>query len=75
MFCLREGSGHTVHFEKFANTVLLPRYDRERALANLAARYARRLEHYCLQAPLQWYNFYDFWAESQTTPIAKPRAK
>jgi predicted LPLAT superfamily acyltransferase len=75
MFCLREGSGHTVHFEKFANSVLLPRYDRERALANLAARYARRLEHYCLQAPLQWYNFYDFWAESQTTPIAKPRAK
>jgi predicted LPLAT superfamily acyltransferase/glycosyltransferase involved in cell wall biosynthesis len=75
MFCLREGSGHTVHFEKFANSVLLPRYDRERALANLAARYARRLEHYCLQAPLQWYNFYDFWAEPQTMPIAKRRVK
>jgi len=68
MFCLREGSGHTVHFEKLADSVLLPRHDRERALTELAARYAQRLEHYCLQAPLQWYNFYDFWAEPQAVP-------
>jgi predicted LPLAT superfamily acyltransferase len=66
MFCLREGSGHTVHFEKLADSVLLPRHDREGALAGFAARYAQRLEHYCLQAPLQWYNFYDFWAETVT---------
>jgi len=64
MFCLREGSGHTVCFEKLADSVLLPRHDRERALTGFAARYAQRLEHYCLQAPLQWYNFYDFWAET-----------
>ncbi|GAM78139.1 glycosyl transferase [Vibrio ishigakensis] len=24
-------------------------------------RYAQRLEHYCFQAPLQWYNFFNFW--------------
>ena len=66
MFCLREGSGHTAHFEKLADSVLLPRHDRERTLTGFAARYAQRLEHYCLQAPLQWYNFYDFWA--QTVP-------
>jgi predicted LPLAT superfamily acyltransferase/glycosyltransferase involved in cell wall biosynthesis len=71
MFCLREGSGHTVHFEKLANSVSPPRHDRERALADLAARYAQRLEHYCLQAPLQWYNFYDFWADAQTRPLAE----
>ena len=23
--------------------------------------HAQRLEHYCLQAPEQWFNFYDFW--------------
>jgi predicted LPLAT superfamily acyltransferase len=68
MFCLREGSGHTAHFEKLADSVSLPRHDRERALTELAARYAHRLEHYCLQAPLQWYNFFDFWALPQTVP-------
>jgi predicted LPLAT superfamily acyltransferase len=61
MFCLREGADHTVHFEKLADAVSLPRSGRERVLEELAARYAQRLEHYCLQAPLQWYNFYDFW--------------
>jgi predicted LPLAT superfamily acyltransferase len=25
--------------------------------------YASRLEHYCLMAPDQWFNFYDFWAD------------
>ena len=30
--------------------------------ADLAARYAALLERYCLMAPLQWYNFFDFWA-------------
>ena len=68
MFCLREGAGHTVHFDKLADSVSLPRSDRERALTELAARYARRLEHYCLQAPLQWYNFYDFWSDPQRLP-------
>src|SRR5262249_57318797 len=67
MFCLREGSRHTVHFERLADSVSLPRYDRERGLRELAARYAQRLEHYCLLAPLQWYNFYDFWTDPETS--------
>jgi Predicted acyltransferase len=25
-------------------------------------RYAARLEHYCREAPFNWFNFYDFWA-------------
>jgi predicted LPLAT superfamily acyltransferase len=23
--------------------------------------YASRLEHYCRDAPYNWFNFYDFW--------------
>lgn len=30
----------------------------------LASTYARKLEGYCARAPLQWFNFYDFWAAS-----------
>jgi predicted LPLAT superfamily acyltransferase len=25
-------------------------------------RYVERLEHYCREAPFNWFNFYDFWA-------------
>jgi predicted LPLAT superfamily acyltransferase len=64
MFCLRENGRHRVHFERFADRVVLPRGDKEAALAALASRYARRLEFYCLRDPFQWYNFFDFWAEA-----------
>jgi predicted LPLAT superfamily acyltransferase len=64
MFCLREDGRHRVHFERFAERVVLPRRDKEAALAALAGRYARRLEAYCLRDPFQWYNFFDFWAEA-----------
>jgi predicted LPLAT superfamily acyltransferase len=62
MFCLREGDGHIVYFERFADRIELPRGKRGEVLADLAARYARRLEHYCLRSPLQFYNFFDFWS-------------
>jgi predicted LPLAT superfamily acyltransferase len=50
-----------VHIEHFRDGVRLPRKGRTEALAGLAAAYARRLEHYAMRAPLQWFNFYDFW--------------
>lgn len=62
LFCQRERDGHHVVFEPFADRITLPRRDKAAALTALAARYAQRLQHHCLQAPEQWYNFYDFWA-------------
>lgn len=62
LFCLREGEGHRAYFEGFADEIVLPRKARAEALAGYAALYARQLERHCLQQPLQWYNFYDFWA-------------
>src|SRR5262245_40626786 len=75
MFCLREGDGHAVYFEHFADRIELPRRNRAEFLAELAARYAQRLEHHCLRAPLQFYNFFDFWrAPAATTPGAAAAA-
>jgi len=62
MFCLREGDGHAVYFEHFADRIELPRRNRSKFLAELAARYAQRLEHHCLRSPMQFYNFFDFWS-------------
>jgi predicted LPLAT superfamily acyltransferase len=69
MFCLREGDGHTVYFEHFADRIELPRRNRPEFLAEMAARYAQRLEHYCLRYPMQFYNFFDFWG-SPVVPTA-----
>jgi predicted LPLAT superfamily acyltransferase len=65
IFCLRERHGYCVYFEKFADRIELRRNGRSRTLDELAARYARRLEAFCCKAPLQWYNFFDFWRDGQ----------
>ena len=30
------------------------------------AQYAARLEHFCAEAPHQWFNFFDFWREDRS---------
>jgi predicted LPLAT superfamily acyltransferase len=61
LFSLRAGRVSEIHFELFRESILLPREGRDEVLAGLVADYARRLEYFCLRAPLQWFNFYDFW--------------
>ena len=59
----RGSSAYDLFCEPFADRIDLPRGDREAALARYVARYAERLEHYVREAPDNWFNFYDFWAE------------
>jgi predicted LPLAT superfamily acyltransferase len=73
LFSTREGARSTVHFEAFRELVRVPRQGRDAALAALAADYAARLEHHCLRAPLQWFNFYDFWHMPQQDRPDAPR--
>jgi len=61
MFSQRTRTGAELYFEPFREAIQLPRKQRDQMLTQLVADYAARLEHYCLQAPLQWFNFYDFW--------------
>jgi predicted LPLAT superfamily acyltransferase len=61
MFAAREGDRYELHFERLRDSVSLPRRTREAALAELAGEYAARLEHHARRAPLEWFNFYDFW--------------
>lgn len=60
-FCLHEGDGYRAYFEPFAERIVLPRGNRQAAIAGYARRYAERLEALCRRAPLQWFNFFDFW--------------
>ena len=59
----REPNRYELHCEPFAERVELPRAGREDAVRALAARYAARVEHHCRLAPLNWFNFYDFWSK------------
>ncbi len=65
MFSQRTRDGATLCFEPFRERISLPRSQREQLFSELAANYAVRLEHHCLQTPFQWFNFYDFWARPQ----------
>ncbi len=61
MFCIRQDGVYRLYFEMFAERIKLPRRDKQAAIGEWAARYAKRLESFCLIDPFQWYNFYDFW--------------
>ncbi|MDG1645855.1 glycosyltransferase [Klebsiella huaxiensis] len=61
IFALRQQGKLRIHCEPFADPLLLPRADRQNALQQTIDRYAERLEHYALQSPLDWFNFFDFW--------------
>jgi predicted LPLAT superfamily acyltransferase len=65
MFCIRRKGGYRLYFEKFADRITLPRRNKSAAITEWAARYARRLESFCLIDPLQWYNFFDFWKTTE----------
>ena len=62
LFCIKESEQHNIYLEPFAESLKLPRKNRQQALQNTIQRYAERLEHYCLKAPYQWFNFFDFWS-------------
>lgn len=54
---------YEVFVEPLAAQVDLPNSERTNRLDELVTTFARRLEAYCLRAPYQWFNFYDFWSD------------
>jgi predicted LPLAT superfamily acyltransferase len=61
LFCLKIGGKYHVSVEPFADPLVLPRRERRALLERAIVRYAERLEAHCLLAPMQWFNFFDFW--------------
>jgi predicted LPLAT superfamily acyltransferase len=71
LFCLKDDSKFKIIFEPFAQTLKYPRKDRKELLDGAITEYAKRLEYYCGQYPLQWFNFYDFWLEDSKEKLIK----
>lgn len=70
LFCLKQHGRYRVYLEDFVDRIELPRKQRDAELSRLVQLYAARLEHYCRQQPMQWFNFYDFW---QAGPAPLPQ--
>ena len=66
LFCLKQGERYQVTIEKYCERLdFHPRGRREQILAGAVQDFAARLQHYCLQAPLQWFNFFPFWCDER----------
>ncbi len=61
----RGGNRYELRFETLADFRDLPAdpAERERLLHATVAEYVRRLEALCIEAPYNWFNFYDYWRE------------
>ncbi|HJW01914.1 MAG TPA: acyl-CoA synthetase [Azospira sp.] len=55
------GRRYHVQFELLADFSRVERTGRDAAMEAAQRRYVQRLEHYCRQAPYNWFNFFDFW--------------
>ena len=61
--CIKQNGVYNIYFELLRDGTKLARKDRQAATDKLLSAYVENLEHYCLKAPWQWYNFYPFWQQ------------
>jgi hypothetical protein len=59
------GNRYRIQFEPLADFSTVARGERDAAMAEAQRRYVARLEHYCRQAPYNWFNFFDFWRSAE----------
>ena len=65
--CLKIDSRYQVIIEPFAERLQWKRSERDAVIRHWTQRYADQLAQRCLDAPLQWFNFYPFWNEDDDT--------
>lgn len=58
------GRRYTIHLEAIVDFTDVATADRERAIDAALIRYVQLIEQHCLQAPHNWFNFFDFWQEA-----------
>jgi predicted LPLAT superfamily acyltransferase len=62
VFCPKENGRYHFRFTRLADRLDLPRGGRAEAVAAHAARFAELMGRTVVAAPLQWFNFFDYWA-------------
>jgi predicted LPLAT superfamily acyltransferase len=62
------GKRYTIHLEPIMDFSNITPAERTQATQQAQARYVQLIEQYCLNAPYNWFNFFDFW-QSHTTDL------
>lgn len=71
MGCVHEGDGYAVQFIPIAQQIMLPRNNRQQALAVYAQTLALHMEQMLEKAPYDWFNFFPFWDQAKGAPAAR----
>lgn len=58
------GNRYTIHLEPVMDFSSVGPAERERASRAALVRYVQLIEQYCLKAPTNWFNFFDFWQDA-----------
>jgi predicted LPLAT superfamily acyltransferase len=66
MHCYLKDGEYELSMQKFADDVRPTRSGGRRSYAAYVQDYATQLEQRVAEAPLQWFNFYDFWQQPAT---------
>ena len=70
LHCFRLDDSYHLGVEFFEDEIRPPRTDRQAAYEGYAQKFATALEKQVIRAPLQWFNFYDFW-DTPDSPVAR----
>ena len=70
MHCFFESGMYRLRVELLAEEITTSRKDRQRNYEPQAQKFAAALEAQVKKAPLQWFNFYDFWASQTSASVA-----
>ncbi len=68
MVGIHEGENrYTIHLEPVMDFSAVGAVDREEASREALLRYVRLIEQHCLKSPYNWFNFFDFWQEGDSS--------
>ena len=70
LMCYKRSGRYRIRFSRFTQAGPSTRGEKGGVLQALAQKYALVLEEVLREAPLQWFNFYDYWGEQATRGVA-----
>jgi predicted LPLAT superfamily acyltransferase len=59
------GNRYEIHFEELMQAKSIKRSEREMVVEETIIKFARIFEKYIQMAPLNWFNFYDYWNDEK----------
>ena len=65
------GARYEIHFESFADEIIILPGSRQQDLQAWIDRYTAWLDQLCTTSPYNWFNFYDFWAPLMTRKLPR----